>query len=582
MGSSMSDYVNLHLGVKSDPIEYRYSWEWLIRILADEGIGFVQIGTFFEIYHLPDSALLRLRETAERYGVQVSSIFTAHRELGGFFQEENAWHEVAFRNYQRLIEIGALLGAGSVGSNPGAILRDQMHLKHSGIRNYISAMKGLMHHAASCGVKTLAIEPMSCLAEPPTLPAEMSAMAEELRAYHSEYQDTASIGYCFDISHGYVDETRRVRHTSFELLDAALPYITEVHLKNTDALHESTFGFTPVDRERGIIDVESFRNRLLADSARLPVRDLVGYFEIGGPKLGRDYSDCDLEKALRTSIRYLREAFSTSQVASASAPDNPPIASCETRLTAPGIRVAPSMMCADMSRLRDDVQELEALGIDLLHWDIMDAHFVPNLPCGLALLERMRGLTSLPFDVHLMVENNDFFVAELAKIGVQMISVHYESARHSDRTLSFIRESGAQAGIALNPATPPAVLEYLTHLLDFVLVMTVNPGFAGQKLSGSGLAKIAGCKDWLKKVGLTIPIEVDGNVSFDYIPEMVRLGADILVAGTSSLFSRSGTARQNMQKLRTAAAKGMKARLSVDERVPELPEMSISRVGEAL
>ena len=128
----MSNYVNLHLGVKSDPIEYRYSWDWLVRILADEGVGFVQIGTFFEIYHLPDSALLQLRETAERHGVRISSVFTAHRELGGFFQEEGAWHEVAFRNYQRLIQVGGLLGASSVGSNPGAILRDKMHLKLRG------------------------------------------------------------------------------------------------------------------------------------------------------------------------------------------------------------------------------------------------------------------------------------------------------------------------------------------------------------------------------------------------------------------------------------------------------------------
>lgn len=581
----MSHHVNLHVGVKSDPIEYRYSWEWLVRILADEGVGFVQIGTFFEMYHLPDAALLRLRETAERYGVRISSMFTAHRELGGFFQEDEAWHEVAFCNYQRLIQIGALLGANSVGSNPGAILRDQMHLKASGIRNYISAMKQLMHFAASCGVNTLTVEPMSCLAEPPTLPAEMTAMAAELMAYHDEHAgDTARIGYCFDISHGYVDETRRVRHTSMELLDAALPYITELHLKNTDALHESTFGFTPADRERGIIEVEAFRDRLLANSGRLPVRDLVGYFEIGGPKLGRDYSDRDLEMALRISIRYLRQAFATSQadLDVAAAPERQQIVLSKSGLSAPEIRVAPSMMCADMSRLRDEVQELEALGVNLLHWDIMDAHFVPNLPCGLAMLERLRGLTNLPFDVHLMVENNDLFIAELAKIGVQMISVHYESARHCDRTLSLIREAGAAAGIALNPATPPSVLEYVTHLLDFLLVMTVNPGFAGQKLSGSGLAKIAGCKAWLRNAGLTIPIEVDGNVSFEHIPEMVRLGGDILVAGTSSLFHRAGTGSQNMQRIRMGIAQGLDLRVREGQRVPETREMSVSGVNEQL
>ena len=581
----MSDYVNLHLGVKSDPIEYRYSWDWLLRILADEGVGFVQIGTFFEMYHLRDSALLQLRETAERRGVQISSIFSAHRELGGFFREEDAWHEVAFRNYQRLIQIGGLLGASSVGSNPGSILRDQMHLKTAGIRTYIAAMKKLMHYAASCGVKTLAIEPMSCLAEPPTLPAEITDMAEELMVYHDEHaEDTARIGYCFDISHGYVDDTRRVRHTSVELLGTALPYITEIHLKNTDVLHESTFGFTPADEKKGIIDVESFRDRLLANSARLPVRDLVGYFEFGGPKLGRDYSDRDLEESLRISIRHLREVFATPQAdqAPVSTPGVQQNILCEPDNSAPAVRVAPSMMCADMSRLRDEVQELEALGVNLLHWDIMDAHFVPSLPCGLAVLERIRGLTNLPFDVHLMVENNDLFIAELAKIGVQMISVHYESAHHSDRTLSLIRAAGAAAGIALNPATPPSVLEYLTHLLDFVVVMTVNPGFAGQKLSGSGLAKIAGCKTWLRNAGLTIPIEVDGNVSFEHIPEMVRSGADILVAGTSSLFSRSGTAAQNMHRIKTCVAQGLEMRVRGVEHLPEMSEIPMIGVGEKL
>lgn len=578
----MSNDINLHVGVKSDPIEYRYSWDWLMRILADEGVGFVQIGTFFEIYHLPDSALLRLRETADRHGVRISSIFTAHRELGGFFHSEGAWHDVAFRNYRRLIEIGGLLGAESVGSNPGAILRDQMHLKSSGIRNYLAAIKRLMHFSVSIGVKTLGIEPMSCLAEPPTLPSELTEMAEELMAYHNEHrEDTSRIGYCFDISHGYVDDTRRVRHTSMELLDAAMPYITEIHLKNTDELHESTFGFTPADREKGIVDVPQFRDRLMADSVRLPVRNLVGYLEIGGPKLGRDYSDRELEKSLRVSIRYLRETFASPRK------DQPAgdgtgtlcITSSSALVTAPEVRVAPSMMCADMSRLRDEVQELESLGVNLLHWDIMDAHFVPNLPCGLAVLERMRGLTSLPFDVHLMVEDNDQFVVELAKIGVQMISVHQESARHSERTLSLIRDNGAAAGIALNPATPPSVLEYLTHLLDFVLVMTVSPGFAGQKLSGSGLAKIAGCKAWLRNANLTIPIEVDGNVSFEHIPEMVRLGADILVAGTSSLFSRTGTASQNMERIRAGVAAGTAAR--APDSLPEAPVLSrIGRCGE--
>jgi ribulose-phosphate 3-epimerase len=527
----------------------------------------VQVGTFFEIYHLPDSVFLGLREKAEQLGVQISSVFTAHRELGGFFRGDPAWDDVAFQNYQRLIRVGALMGAHSVGSNPGAVMRDQMEIKPTGIRSYVDSMKRLMHYASQHGVEVLAIEPMSCLAEPPTLPSEIVDMAEELMAYHRGHpNDTARVGYCFDISHGYVDGNRNIRYTNLELLETALPYITEIHLKNTNQILDSTFGFAPNERARGIIDVEYVRDHLLANAARLPVQNLIGYLEIGGPKLGRDYSDLELERQLRTSIRYLQQAFVTPQAESPAQvagelelrnEDSPPEAAA---LEAPVVKIAPSMMCADMGRLRDEVQRLELLGVDLLHWDIMDAHFVPNMPCGLALLEQIRNMTTLPFDVHLMVEDNDFFIAELSKIGVQMISVHYESARHCDRTLSLIREAGAAAGIALNPATPPSVLEYLTHLLDFLLVMTVNPGFAGQKLTGSGLTKIADCQAWLHKAGVKIPIEVDGNVSFDHIPKMVAAGADILVAGTSSLFNHAGSTSENMRNIRAAIGAGLQMR----------------------
>ena len=555
--------LNLHVGVKSDPIEYRYSWDWLFRILADENVHFVQIGTFFEIYQLPDSAFLQLREKAERFGLQISSVFTAHRELGGFFRGDQAWEDLAFKNYQRLIRIASLLGATSVGSNPGAVMRDQMDTKPSGIRTYIESMKRLMRHAHRNGVRTLTIEPMSCLAEPPTLPSEITDMAEELLAYHKEYpNDTALVGYCADVSHGYVDKERSLKHSNLELFQAALPYTTEIHLKNTDQIFDSTFGFTPEERLRGIVDAGQVRDVLLNTASRLPVRDLVGYLEIGGPKLGRDYSDCNLEHLLRTSLAYLRETFATVQDGLPADGDLPArdTGSCSAIATAPAVKVSPSMMCADMSRLRDEVQRLESVGVELLHWDIMDAHFVPNMPCGLALLEQLRGITALPFDVHLMVEYNDFFIAELGKIGVEMISVHHESAQHCDRTLSLIREVGAAAGIALNPSTPPTVLEYVTHLLDFLLVMTVNPGFAGQKLTGSGLTKIADCKAWLSRAGLSIPLEVDGNVSFDNIPKMVAAGADIIVAGTSSLFSRAGSMEQNMRNIRSASADGLRRR----------------------
>jgi ribulose-phosphate 3-epimerase len=228
------------------------------------------------------------------------------------------------------------------------------------------------------------------------------------------------------------------------------------------------------------------------------------------------------------------------------------------------------MMCADMGRLEEEILQFERLGVDMLHWDIMDAHFVPNMPCGLVVLEQMRRRTGLPFDVHLMVDNNEFFIRELAKIGVERISVHYESARHCDRMLSLIRETGGKAGLALNPSTLPGVLEYVAGLLDFLLVMTVNPGFAGQKLTASGLAKIADCRTWLSDRGLDIPIEVDGNVSFENIPKMVAAaGASILVLGTSSLFHVGASREQNMKKIQSAVELGLSMGLEAegDDRV---------------
>jgi ribulose-phosphate 3-epimerase len=550
----------LELGVKSDPIEYRYSWPWLFRILADEGVRHMQVGTFFEIYHLPDSYFIELRREAARFGVEISSVFTAHRELGGFFRGEPAWEQVAFENFRRLIRCGSLLGAQSVGSNPGAVMRDQMELKPAGIRCYVANMKQLMHYAHSCGVSTLAIEPMSCLAEPPTLPAEVEEIAEELLAYHhAKPGETATIGYCFDISHGYLDGNRQVQHSNTQMLLATLPYVTELHLKNTDKMLESTFGFTDAELQRGSVDVEQIRDLLLENAGLLPVDKLIGYLEIGGPKLGRDYTDCLLEERLRSSLRHLRRAFvhgesekkPTPAVLVPAVPESsPPLE----------VMISASMMCADMGQLAEEIGQLERLGVSALHWDIMDAHFVPNMPCGLALLEQMRSRTSLPFDVHLMVEDNEFFIRELAKIGVQMISVHYESARHCDRTLSLIRECGAKAGVALNPATSLSALEYLTDLLDFVLVMTVNPGFAGQKLSKSGLQKIADCRAWLDDRGLNTSVEVDGNVSFEHIPAMVSAGADALVLGTSSLFHPGASRQANMRKTLDAIRSGTQTR----------------------
>jgi len=301
----------LHLGVKTDPIEYRFSFEWLFRLMAEEDIRYAQLGSFFELYQLPDEYFIHLRKQAEAYGVRIASLFTAHRELGGFFRPEHpAWEQVARRNFQRLIEVGALVGAEMVGSNPGAVMRDQMDFKPDGLRRYFGHMKELMEVAHHVGVPCLTIEPMSCLAEPPTLPDEIRVMAEELMTYHHQHPNrTAPIGYCVDVAHGYADQTGSVQWNNLQLLEATLPYMREIHLKNTDPLFNATFGFSEPERAKGIVQIGEIRDLLLANADRLPVTELVGYLEIGGPKTGRDYSDYKLDGMLRESLRYLRETF---------------------------------------------------------------------------------------------------------------------------------------------------------------------------------------------------------------------------------------------------------------------------------
>lgn len=545
--------LSLHLGVKADPIEYRYSYEWLFRVLREEGIHHVQIGTFFEIYQLPDDFFLGLKQKAQDYDIAISSIFTAHRELGGFFRTEPGFMTVARRNFERLIEVGSLLGVTSVGSNPGAVLRDQMGMKEQGILRYVENLKELMHFAHDKQVPFLGIEPMSCLAEPPTLPNEIRRMAEELLDYHFQHPDTTSrVGYCTDISHGYADRERCVVFDNQQLFEAAVPYTHEIHLKNTDAIFNSTFGFTEEQRKKGIVDIPWVRELLLANAGCLPVQEIVAYLEIGGPKTGRDYSDGLLEQELRESLVYLKQSFLGSEV-----PPQTDVGRVPSAPRARNVQVSPSLMCADLCHLEDQVRRLEGLGVDYLHMDIMDAHFVPNMPLGLETLRHLRPKTALPFDVHLMVDNNDFFIREMAAVGVQLISVHAETSVHLDHTLSLIQSLGAKAGVALNPATPLSTLEYVLEKLDFILLMTVNPGYSGQRLVDSTLDKIAQCRRMLDLHGLKVPIEVDGNVSFEHIPRMVAAGADILVAGTSSLFARGGSLHQNHKRMLHAIQEGL-------------------------
>jgi|YNPNPStandDraft_1061719.scaffolds.fasta_scaffold11159_3 ribulose-phosphate 3-epimerase len=308
----MPKKLTLQLGVKTDPVEYRFSYEWLFRLMAEEGVQHAQLGSFFEMTLLPDEFFVYLRKQAERYGVRISSVFTTHRELGGCLRSEPGWEDVTRRTFRRFLEIGALLGADTVGGNAGAVLRDQMYKKNEGMTRCLHFIKDMLSYAHHCGVPCVTIEPMSCLAEPPTLPEEIRAWGEELTAYHLAHPErTAAFGYCVDVAHGYADQNGRVVWDHMQLLEAALPYTRALHLKNTDHLYEATFGFTEEERERGIIQIEAVRDLVLSNANKVPTDTLVGYLEIGGPKLGRDYSDYKLERQLRESFRYLKGVWDT-------------------------------------------------------------------------------------------------------------------------------------------------------------------------------------------------------------------------------------------------------------------------------
>jgi ribulose-phosphate 3-epimerase len=552
--------MQLQLGLKSDPVEYRYSYEWLFRLMEQEQISHLQLGTFFEIYQLPDAWFADLRRKAADHGVSITSVFTAHRELGGFFRDDGpGFVAVARKTFERLIDVSGLLGARFVGSNPGAVLRDRMGTKAQGSETYLRNFRDLQRRAGDLGIEWLTIEPMSCLAEPPTLPEEMAAYME---AVLPGGPGVARAGYCLDISHGYANAQREVICVPMALLRAALAHTCQIHLKNTGALFDSTFGFGPAERVKGIIDVTAVRNLLLAEADRIPVDPMIGYLEIGGPKLGRDYSDGDLERNLRESLAYLKDNWLGGIAVAA------PVTAMPVELkTVPKVWIEPSIMCADAGYLAAEVRQLEELGVHALHFDIMDAHFVPNMQLGLGTIEQIRPLTALPFDAHLMVDDPAFFIPLLAKIGVDYVSVHVETMPHADRVLAMIRDHGMKAGLGFNPGTPLDSLDYLAPRLDFVLIMTVNPGFAGQKLVPTSLKKIADCRARLDALGANIPIQVDGNVSFENIPAMVAAGGDWLIAGTSSLFSKQASRRDNMARTLKAADEGLAQRKQVSSKV---------------
>jgi ribulose-phosphate 3-epimerase len=198
--------------------------------------------------------------------------------------------------------------------------------------------------------------------------------------------------------------------------------------------------------------------------------------------------------------------------------------------------IAPSILSADFARLADEVALVESGGADLLHVDVMDGHFVPNLTVGPPIVESLRKVTKLPLDVHLMITNADAFIAEFADAGANYLTVHVEACPHLHRTVQAIKERGVKAGVTLNPATSLHTLEEILPDADLILIMSVNPGFGGQTFITSCLQKVAAARQMLDRRGSRALLEVDGGVKVDNAGQIVAAGADVLVAG-SAIFS---------------------------------------------
>ena len=216
------------------------------------------------------------------------------------------------------------------------------------------------------------------------------------------------------------------------------------------------------------------------------------------------------------------------------------------------MKLAPSILSADFSNLLEDIKMVEEAGCDMLHIDVMDGHFVPNITIGPLVVKSLKGKTKLLLDVHLMIENPDRYIPQFVDAGAHIISVHSETCPHLHRTIQLIKAHDVKAAVALNPATPLNVLEYVLGDLDMVLLMTVNPGFGGQDFIEFSLSKISALRKMIDERGLDIDIQVDGGIKIDNVKKIVRAGADIIVAG-SAIFN-SKNVKQAVEQFKASVA----------------------------